>query len=47
MTDKIIIVLLGAIFLISASLDWIEFKEDLKDMRRFEEENEEGEDGDD
>lgn len=47
MTDKIIIVLLGAIFLIRASLDWIEFKEDLKDMRRFEEENEEGEDEDD
>lgn len=38
-----LLILLGILFLLSAGLDWIEFKEDLRDMRRFEEDEEEDE----
>lgn len=41
-----LIILLGILFMIMCFLDWIEHKEELKEMRRYDEEEEQRENDD-
>lgn len=39
-----LLILLGVLFLLGAAIDWIQFQEELKDMRSADEEIEDGND---
>ena len=39
-----LLILLAVLFLFKCSLDWIEMREDLEEMMKFEEEDEQGKD---